>query len=124
MIDEQPFDVDILQLVEGGKLVDGEIVDKKNKKYDFNDADVVAEIPLDKIEIIDDIESPACQIVGEIVDSVYKGDQYLYIIRTENEEDFVTYSNYAYNLNDKVGIHINKEDIKIRLKKEVSNYEI
>ncbi len=124
MIDEQPFDVDILQLVEGGKLVDGEIVDKKNKKYDFNDADVVAEIPLDKIEIIDDIESPACQIVGEIVDSVYKGDQYLYIIRTENEEDFVTYSNYAYNLNDKVGIHVNKEDIKIRLKKEVSNYEI
>ena len=124
MIDEQPFDVDILQLVEGGKLVDGEIVDKKNKKYDFNDADVVAEIPLDKIESIDDIESPACQIVGEIVDSVYKGDQYLYIIRTENEEDFVTYSNYAYNLNDKVGIHVNKEDIKIRLKKEVSNYEI
>ena len=124
MIDEQPFDVDILQLVEGGKLVDGEIVDKKNKKYDFNDADVVAEIPLDKIEIIDDIESPACQMVGEIVDSVYKGDQYLYIIRTENEEDFVTYSNYAYNLNDKVGIHVNKEDIKIRLKKEVSNYEI
>ena len=124
MIDEQPFDVDILQLVEGGKLVDGEIVDKKNKKYDFNDADVVAEVPLDKIEIIDDIESPACQIVGEIVDSVYKGDQYLYIIRTENEEDFVTYSNYAYNLNDKVGIHVNKEDIKIRLKKEVSNYEI
>ena len=124
MIDEQPFDVDILQLVEGGKLVDGEIVDKKNKKYDFNDADVVAEVPLDKIEIIDDIESPACQMVGEIVDSVYKGDQYLYIIRTENEEDFVTYSNYAYNLNDKVGIHVNKEDIKIRLKKEVSNYEI
>ncbi len=123
-IDEAPFECNILQLVEGGKDEDGIIVDKKGKKYDFNDADVVAEVPLDKIEIIDDIESENAQIVGEIIDSVYKGDHYQYIIRTENEEDFVCISSYSYNLFDKVGIHINKDDIKLRLKKEVSNYEI
>lgn len=124
MIDEKPFKCNILQLVEGGKFVDGEIVDKKNKKYDFNDADVVAEVALDKIEIIDDIESEDALIVGEIVDSVYKGDHYQYIIRTDSEEDFVCVSNYSYNLFDKVGINIKPEDIKLRLKKEVNNYEI
>ncbi len=124
MIDDMPFECNILQLVENSKEEDGYIIDKKGKKYDFNDADVVAEIPLDKIEIIDDIESDEAQIVGEIVDSVYKGDHYQYIIRTESEEDFVCLSTYNYNLNDKVGIHVNKEDIKLRLKKEASNYEI
>ena len=123
-IDDVPFDCNILQLVEGGKEEEGYIVDKKGKKYDFNDADVVAEVGLDKIEIIDDIESEESQIVGEIVDSVYKGDHYQYIVRTENEEDFVCLSSYTYNLYDKVVININKNDIKLRLKKEVSNYEI
>ncbi len=40
-----------------------------------------------------------------------------------NEEDFVLTTPYTYNLNDKVGIHIKKEDIKLRLKKEISQYE-
>lgn len=125
MIDEVPFDCNVAQLVEQGVIdEDGNVTDKKKKVYNFNDADVVAEVPLDKIEIIDDIESEKAIIVGEIVDSVYKGDHYQYIIRTETEEDFVCVSPYTYNLNDKVGVYIAKEDIKLRLKKEASNYEI
>ncbi len=125
MIDEVAFDCNVAQLVEQGEINDdGNVVDKKKKIYNFNDADVVAEVPLDKIEIIDDIESEKAIIVGEIVDSVYKGDHYQYIVRTENEEDFVCLSPYTYNLNDKVGVYIAKEDIKLRLKKEASNYEI
>lgn len=123
-IDDTPFEADITQLVEKGKVdEEGYLIDKNNKKYDLKDADVVAEVALDKIEIIDDIESEKAQIVGEIIDSVYKGDHYQYIVRTESEEDFVLISPFTYNLFDKVGLHINKKDIKLRLKKEVSNYE-
>ncbi len=125
MIDDVAFDCNVTQLVEQGTLDEnGNVIDKKKKVYNFNDADVVVEVPLDKVEIIDDIESDKAIIIGEIVDSVYKGDHYQYIIRTETEEDFVCVSQYSYNLNDKVGVYISKDDIKMRLKKEASNYEI
>ena len=126
MIDDSPFDCDVTQLL-AGSTVDEEgylVSADKAHKYDLKDADVVAEIAKDKIEIIDDIESEEAQIVGSIVDSIYIGDHYRYIVRTENEEDFVLDSQYSYNLDDKVGLKVNKEDIKLRLKKEVSVYEI
>lgn len=126
MIDDKPFDCDITQLVEGGKLdQDGFVLSKDGKhKYDFNDADVVAEFNIEKVEILDDIDDPLCQAVGEIVDLVYKGDHYRLIVRTDSEEDFVLDTPYSYNLNDRVGIHVKKEDIKLRLKKEVIEYEV
>ena len=126
MIDESPFDCDITQLLLGSFIdEEGYLVSKdKAHKYDLNDADVVAEIALDKIDVVDDISSDECQVVGQIVDSIYIGDHYRYIVRTENEEDFVFTSQYSYNLNDTIGLKVNAKDIKLRLKKEVSNYEI
>ncbi|MCB9499599.1 MAG: ATP-binding cassette domain-containing protein [Erysipelotrichaceae bacterium] len=124
-IDDNPFVCDITQILPGSKLEDGNLISKDGKhRYNFNDADVVAEIALDKIDIVDDLSSSECQAIGEIVDSVYKGDHYQYIIRTENDEDFVCITPYNYNLNDKVGVHVKPEDIKLRLKKEISEYEI
>ena len=126
MIDESPFDCDITQLLPGSFIdEEGYLVSKdKAHKYDLNNADVVAEIALDKIDVVDDISSDECQVVGQIVDSIYIGDHYRYIVRTENEEDFVFTSQYSYNLNDTIGLKVNAKDIKLRLKKEVSNYEI
>lgn len=126
MIDDKPFDVDITQLIQGSRVDENGylVVDSTNKKYDLNDADVIADIDVTKPQIIDDIDSDEAQVVGEIIDLVYIGDHYRVIVRTENEEDFVLVTPYNYNLNDKVGIHINKEDIKIKLKKEISAYEV
>lgn len=125
MIDDMPFDVDITQLLKDSFVdEEGYLVSKDKKhRYDLNDADVVAEVSIEKVEIVDDLESKEVQAIGEIVDSVYKGDHYQLIVRTINEEDFVLTTPYTYNLNDKVGIHIKKEDIKLRLKKEISQYE-
>ena len=125
MIDDMPFDVDITQLLKDSFVDEERYLVSKDKKhrYDLNDADVVAEVSIEKVEIIDDLESKEVQAIGEIVDSVYKGDHYQLIVRTINEEDFVLTTPYTYNLNDKVGIHIKKEDIKLRLKKEISQYE-
>ena len=126
MIDDVPFECVITQLLPGSSIdEDGYVISKDGQhKYDFNDADVVAEIPLDKIDVVDDIESDECEVVGEIVDLIYVGDHYRYILRTENEEDFVFVSTYSYNLNDTIGLKVKKEDIKLRLKKEVTEYEI
>ena len=126
MIDDVPFECVITQLLPGSSIDEnGYVVSKDGQhKYDFNDADVVAEIPLDKIDVVDDIESDEGEVVGEIVDLIYVGDHYRYILRTENEEDFVFVSTYSYNLNDTIGLKVKKEDIKLRLKKEVTEYEI
>ena len=126
MIDDEPFDCDITQLLPGSTVdEEGYLVSKDGKhKYDLKDADVVAEIALDKIDVVDDIESDECEVIGEIVDLIYVGDHYRYILRTDNEEDFVFVSTYSYNLNDKIGLKVQKEDIKMKLKKEVATYEI
>jgi spermidine/putrescine transport system ATP-binding protein len=126
MIDEKPFDCDITQLLAGSHVDDdGYLVSKDGKhRYDLKNADVVAEVSIDKVDILDDLEDPKVEAIGEIVDSVYKGDHYRLIVRTDSEEDFVLTTPYTYNLNDKVGIHIAADYIKVRLKKEVSEYEI
>lgn len=126
MIDDKPFDVDITQLVPKSKLDDNGyvVVEGSGKKYDFTDADVIADVDVTKPTIIDDIDSDEAQVVGEIIDLVYIGDHYRVIVRTEDEEDFVLVTPYTYNLHDKVGVHINKEDINIKLKKELSEYEV
>lgn len=126
MIDEQPFMCDVTQLIKDSRLdEDGYLlVAKTKKKYDLKNANVVAEVDIDKIEIVDDIASDLCQCVGEIVDLVYIGDHYRLIVRTDDEEDFVLNTPYSYNIHDRVGIHINSKDIRLRLKKEVSEYEV
>ena len=126
MIDDLPFDCVITQLVKGSTLdEDGYVISKDKKhKYDFKDADVVAEVDISDIEIVDDINSDEAQAVGEIVDLVYKGDHYRLIVRTDNDEDFVLNTPYSYNFYDKVGVHIPAKCIKLRLKKEVSEYEV
>ncbi len=126
MIDEMPFDCDVTQLLKGSTIdQDGYVISKDKKhKYDFKDADVVAEVDIDDIEIVDDINSDEAQAVGEIVDLVYKGDHYRLIVRTDNDEDFVLNTPYSYNFYDKVGVHIPSKCIKLRLKKEVSEYEV
>lgn len=126
VIDETPFECDITQLLPHSVVTDDGYLESKDnkKKYDLTDAPVVCEVDISNVEIVDDIESEEATVVGEIVDSVYKGDHYQLIVRTENEEDFVCVTPYTYNLFDKVGIHIDKKYIRLRLKKEISEYEI
>ena len=55
---------------------------------------------------------------------VWKGDHYRYIIRTEEEEDYILDSVYSWNENDLVSVSVKAEDIVLKLKKDLSEYEI
>ena len=100
---------------------DGYLV-SNNKKYDLYGAKLTLEIPLDKIDIYDDDEHG--QISGSVVSSLYKGDHYQIIVRTEDDEEFVIDTTYENNLGDQVRLDIKKEAIKIRLKGAIEDYEI
>lgn len=116
-------EVDLTQLVKDSKLdEDGYIVSPNGKKYDFTGAKVSLEIPLNKIEFSDDVEFG--QLTGTIISNIYHGDHYQIIARSEDDEDFILETNDSYNINDVVGIQINKKDIKVRFKGDISEYEI
>ena len=122
VIGEDPFECDVAQLVPGGKLQeDGSVLDPVSKRtYRFKDADVVATIDLDKVTLSDDLESGATQ--GTIINLVWIGDHYQYIVRTDDDEDFVVNSPYSWNENDLVSISVDKAAIKLRLKKDLEEY--
>ena len=121
VIDDAEFDVDLTKLLLGSTINEDGLVVLKDKTYDFKDADVVATVLPQDIEISDNIED--CNIKGEIISQVYKGDHYLLIVRTEGEEDFIIETPYTFNVNDIVGLKINKENIQLRLKGDLDQYE-
>ena len=122
VISDDVYDCDILSLIPGSVLEDdGRVYDPKTKKhYDFNDADVIAEVDLDKVELSDDLSIGNAK--GTILSSVWIGDHYRYLVRTEEEEDYVVSSPYSWNENDIVSISIKKKDIRIRLKGSADQY--
>ncbi|NCA94880.1 MAG: TOBE domain-containing protein, partial [Epsilonproteobacteria bacterium] len=98
------------------------VVSKKGVRYDFNDAEVVAEIQLSDIELSDDISQG--QTTGTVVSMLYIGDHYQYTVRTEEEEDFVVDTQYLFNENDVVSINVAPQHILLRVKGDIAKYEL
>lgn len=121
-IDETMFECDLSKLIPNSKVDEDGIVHFEGKKYDFEDADVVATVLPDKIEISDDTSE--AHVVGKVISSVYKGDHYLILVRTETDEDFLIDTPYTYNVDDIVGLRIAKENIALRLKGNIDGYEL
>lgn len=122
-ISEQPFDVDVTQLLPNSTLdEEGYLIAANGKKYDLNDADVIAEVGLSNIEIIDGYDNGQCN--GVIVSIIYKGDHYQIMVRTDEEEEFVVDTMYSWNENDLVSISIKPEDIKLTIKGDIAKYEV
>ena len=121
VISEEPFECDITQLIPNSYVdEEGYLVDPQGLRYDFTDADVIAEIGLKVIEVIDNEEDGV--VSGEIISIIYKGDHYQIIVRTDEDEDFVIDTEYTWNEHDMVSLKVNPKDIKLTLKAEVKNY--
>ena len=123
-IGENVFACNVATLIPGGVLQeDGSVLDPvSHKRYSFKNASVRALVDLDKVELSDDLSSGSAQ--GTIIEAVWKGDHYRYIVRTDDEEDFICDSDYSWNENDLVSIIIKPEDIVLKLKKDLQNYAI
>jgi len=124
IIGEDPFPCDLTQLVKGSTLDEnGYVVDSKSKKkYDFTDAKVVAECDLNAPILDDDLSKGHSQ--GTVVSSVWLGDHYQYIIRTDDEEDFIANTPYQWNEGDIVSVDIPLSALHLRLKKDLDSYVV
>lgn len=117
------WDCDVTQLVPGSHLDEKEyLIAPNGKQYDLTNLNVVAEVDLKDIEISDDQD--AGNITGQIVQMVWKGDHYQVIVRTEDEEDFVLDTEWTWNELDAVSVKVNPNKIKLKLKDDLSKYEI
>ena len=120
-IDEYPFECDLSKLIPGSKVND-DIVTFEGKEYDFRDADVIASIKSKDFIISDDTSD--ANIIGDVVNSVWKGDHYLVLVKSKDEEYFFVKTPYSYNQNDIVGLKVDKENIMLKLKGEIQDYEV
>ena len=110
------FECDVTQLYPGSHLDEEEyLITAKGEKIDLTDVPVTVEVGLGDIRMSDDREEGGAE--GNIISLIYKGDHYRYIVRTENEEDYVLDSEDLWNENDHVSLIIPKEKIKLTLKK-------
>jgi spermidine/putrescine transport system ATP-binding protein len=122
VIGDDPFPCDVTQLIKGSSLTeDGYLYDPKTKKkYDLKNADVVAECDLDAPVLSDDLTTGHSQ--GKIISAVWVGDHYQYLIRTDDEEDFIANTPYQWNEGDTVAVDLPSAAIRLRLKKDPENY--
>ena len=121
-IDDCPFDCLLSKMLPNSTVDEDGIVTYDKKRYDFSDADVVATVLPQDIEISDDTSD--AQITGMVINSVWKGDHYLILVRTEDDEDFLIDTPYTYNPDDIVGLKIPKDKIALRLKGDLDDYEL
>ena len=120
--DDILLEIDVTKLVANSKVDEDGYLVVNSKKYDLTDAKVNATVNPSNIELTDNLED--APLKGEIVTSVYKGDHYPYTVRLSEEIDFIVDNPYTYNINDIVGVKIKKEDINIKLKGSIEQYEI
>ena len=53
----------------------------------------------------------------QIINLIYKGDHYSYVVRTDNEEDFIVDDEYLWNMEDRVSLIIPEDKMKFSLKR-------
>lgn len=120
---EAVWDCDVTQLIKGSVLdEEGYLIAPNGKKYDLNDLDVEVIIDMKDIDISDDLESG--NITGQIIQMVWKGDHYQLIVRTEEQDDFVVDTVWTWNEMDTVSVSIDPSKIKLKLKADISKYEV
>ena len=109
------FDCDVTQLYPGSHLdEDGYLITAKGEKLDLTDTEVNVEVGLHDITMSDNPDEGGAQ--GNIISLIYKSEYYRYIVRTENEEDYVLACEDLWNENDLVSLIIPKDKIKLTLK--------
>ena len=112
------FECDVTQLYPGSRLdEEGYLITAKGEKLDLTDTPVDVEVGLQDITMSDNPDEGGAQ--GHIISLIYKSEYYRYIVRTENEEDYVLACEDLWNENDYVSVKIKPENIRLRLKQEV-----
>jgi spermidine/putrescine transport system ATP-binding protein len=110
------LECDVARLIPGAvKNADGVIVDAHGDEIDIDKIKIIVSVKPDDIEMSDDIEAGIMK--GHIINLIYKGDHYSYVVRTDDDEDFIVHDEDLWNMDDYVSLIIPKERFSFALKR-------
>ena len=116
------WECDVTTLVKNSHInEEGYLQTEDGAEYDLSDCEVKVYVDLDKVIMDDKVDE--CDVKGQIIQLVYKGDHYQYLVRNESD-DFIVDSEWTWNEGDIVGIRINPENIKLKLKGDLKQYAV
>ncbi len=123
IIADGEFDVDITQLLKGSHVDDDlYLIGADGKKYDLDDADVIASIDFTDVQIVDGHDKG--NVNGTVVETIYKGDHYAVLVRTAEEEDYILATDDTWNEGDLVSVIVEPSKIRLTLKGDLNKYEV
>ncbi len=109
------IECDILDVIPKSKMKDNVLVDDNGEVIDVSRIKVIVSIQPDDIEMSDDTE--AGLVVGKIINLIYKGDHYSYVVRTEYGHDLIVDDEYLWNMGDQVSLIMPEDKMKYQLKR-------
>lgn len=113
---EGKFGVNIASVVPGiSKNENGTYSDTHGDEIDLSKVKVIVSIKPGDIEMSDDKD--AGQLQGHIINLIYKGDHYSYVVRTNEDYDIVVDDEYLWNMDDAVSLILDQQKMQFTLKK-------
>lgn len=110
------LDCDLTTLIPGAAFnTDGALADAHGDVIEPDRIRVIVSVKPDDITMSDDKEAGILR--GHIINLIYKGDHYSYVVRTEEDEDFIVSDEYLWNMDDYVSLLIPKEKFQYAIKK-------
>ena len=111
----KPIDADITKIVKGSALKEGVLRDSSGETIRPDNIKIHVSIEPTDIEMTDDTEKGLTS--GEIINLIYKGDHYSYVVRTANGHDLIVDDEYLWNLGDMVGLIMPSDKMNFTLAK-------
>lgn len=106
---------DIHKVIPKSKMRDNVLVDDNGEVVDVSKIKVIVSIQPDDIKMSDDTD--AGLVSGKIINLVYKGDHYCYVVRTEYGHDLIVDDEYLWNMDDQVSLIMPEDKMKFQIKR-------
>ena len=106
---------DLTKVISKSSMKDNVLVDENNEAVDTAKLKVMVSIQPYDIRMSDNVDEGL--VSGHIINLIYKGDHYSYVIRTEYGHDLIVDDEYLWNMDDAVGLIMPEDKIKFQLKK-------
>ena len=106
---------DLTKVIPKSSMKDNVLVDENNEAVDTSKLKVMVSIQPYDIRMSDNVDEGL--VSGHIINLIYKGDHYSYVIRTEYGHDLIVDDEYLWNMDDAVGLVMLEDKMKFQLKK-------
>lgn len=106
---------DLTKVIPKSSMKDNVLVDENNEAVDTSKLKVMVSIQPYDIRMSDNVDEGL--VSGHIINLIYKGDHYSYVVRTEYGHDLIVDDEYLWNMDDAVGLIMPEDKMKFQLKK-------